>query len=113
MGYPITEPIAMKIQMESPGWLKLSTKSILGLLTIGVFFVSVSGGGLEFTRGEGLNMYTNGMLESVSDFLDRRADRQLIESARRSIDSMKIDTGRNINPYLELIQIRQENRTEY
>lgn len=113
MGYPITEPIAMKIQMESPGWLKLSTKSILGLLAMGVFFISLSGGGVEFQQGEGFNMHTDGFLKSASDFLDRRADRHLIESARKSIDSMKIDTGRNINPYLELIQIRQENRTEY
>lgn len=112
IGHPITEDIDMKIQMESPGRLLLSTKGVFGLLAIGLIFVAISGGGIECSREGGFNMYTNGMLESVSDFLDRRADRQLVESVRRSIDTMKIDAGKDLSPYMNLIQIRQENRTE-
>lgn len=113
IGHPITEDIDMKIQMESPGRLLLSTKGILGLLVIGFICVAISGGGIECSREEGFNMNTDGLLESISDFLDRRADRQLVESVKNSIDTMKINTGKDLAPYMNFIQIRQENRTEY
>lgn len=113
IGHPITEDIDMKIQMESPGRLLLSTKGILGLLVIGFICVAISGGGIECSREEGFNMHTDGLLESISDFLDRRADRQLVESVKNSIDTMKINTGKDLAPYMDFIQIRQEIRTEY
>ena len=112
IGHPITEDIDMKIQMESPGRLLLSTKGVFGLLAIGLICVAISGGGVECSREEGLNMYTNGMLESVSDFLDRRADRQLVSTLKNSLDSLKIDTITDIYPYIDLIRARGESRTE-
>lgn len=112
MGYPIEDPIAMKTQMESPGWLRLSTKSLLGLLAFGGILVGISGGGIKWSSEEGLNMHTNGILNSISDFLDRKAKRQLYDPVKQSLDSLKIDSPKDIGPYLELMKILNEGQTE-
>ena len=112
IGYPIEEPIAMKNQMESPGWLRLSTKSLIGLLAFGGLMVGIAGGGVKWSQEEGLNMHTNGILNSISDFLDRKAERELLEPIKKSLDSLKIDSLKDIEPYLELLRIRNEGRTE-
>ena len=108
MGYPIEDPIVMKIQMESPGWLRLSTKSILGILAFGSLIIAISGGGISWSSDDGLKMHTDGILDAVSDFLDRQSDRELIESIKTSLDSLKIDSLKDLDPYLDILQNRRE-----
>lgn len=110
MGFPIEDPIAMKNQMESPGWLRLSTKSLFGLLAFGGILVGISGGGINWSSEEGFDMHTDGVLKSISDFLDRKAERQLLEPIKNSLDSLKIDSLKDIEPYLELLRIRNESK---
>jgi hypothetical protein len=103
-GYPIDDPIVIKIQMESPGWCRLSTKCIMGLLVVGLIVVGISGGGIRCSRKNGLDVHTDGLLYAVSDYLDRHAERELVESIARSLDSLKVDSVKDIEPYLELLK---------
>lgn len=113
-GYPIDDPIVIKIQMESPGNVNLSTKCIIGALTIGILIVLISGGGFEYSlpNGQRIDMHTDGLLKAISDYKDRSMDRELVNSVKNSLDSLNIDTAKDIGPYLELMRIRNEGRTE-
>lgn len=106
-------PINMKIQMESPGWLKLSSPSLKKLFTLGVFITFLCGGGVRFTKKDGLNIYTNGIPDIINNYLDRKADRQLIDAAVRSIDSLQIKEPDDLKPIIELMQNLDDRRNDY
>ncbi len=112
IGYTIDDPIVIKIQMESPGACRLISKSVVALLVVGLIVVGISGGGLECSREKGLQMHTDGLLHAVSDYLDRRANRQMVESIARSLDSLKVDSVKDIEPYLEILQLEHKKGLE-
>ena len=73
---PCKDALIMKIQMESPGWLRLSTKNIFKLLTIGFIITALVGGGLKYNTEEGLEVYTNGIPGAINDYLQIRLEEQ-------------------------------------
>ena len=107
--------IIMKVQMESPGSLRLSSKTWHRLLYFGLFILFLNGGGLEYTSKDGteFNLSTDGLIEAVSDYLDRDADRALLNSAVRAVDSLKIEAPSDMQPILELMKTKNEGRDKY
>lgn len=106
------DPIHMKIQMESPGFLRLSSASTGKLLILGLIVVAISGGGIRCER-IGLNMTTGGIpaiLEAISDFKDREADRRLVDAAANAMDSLKIQAPADL---IEALKVRNEIRDNY
>lgn len=106
------DPIHMKIQMESPGSLRLSSKSSKKLLVLGLILTICFGGGIRCERIE-LDISTGGIpaiLEAISDFRDREADRGLIETANKAMDSLKIQAPADL---IEVLNIRNEIRDNY
>lgn len=110
---PHEDALIMKIQMESPGWLRLSTKNIFKLLAFGLFITALTGGGLKYTTDNGLELYTNGIPGAINDYLDRAADRNLINSAARAMDSLKIKSPDDMKPIIEILKAKNEGRRNY
>lgn len=103
----------MKVQMESPGWLRLSTKAIRKFLLFGLFTVALTGGGIKYRQGEGWSVYTNGIAGAVNDYLDREADRELVRAARRAMDSLQIKQPEDLQPIIEMLNAKNEGRVKY
>lgn len=110
------EDLVMKIQMESPGWLKLTGKNILGLLLFGLFINGCFGGGLEYKRDADsteLSIKTKGLAGAINEYLDREADRGLVEAATKAVDSMKIQKPEDIEPIIKLLEEKNKIRLKY
>lgn len=107
--------IKMKIQMESPGWLRLSACAAVVLFLFGVSCIALAGGGLEHKDKDGseFKMSTDGVLKSISDYLDREADRELTKAATRALDSLKIQTPKDLESLINLIDKKNEIREKY
>lgn len=112
-GIPYEEALIMKIQMESPGWLRLSTKNIFKLLVFGLFITAMTGGGLRYNTDSGFELYTNGISGAINDYLDRAADRNLVNSAARAMDSLKIKSPDDMKPIIEILKAKNEGRRDY
>lgn len=107
--------IVMKVQMESPGTLRLSSKTNQRLFFFGLFILFINGGGLEYSTKDGtkFKLSTDGLINAVSDYLDRKADRELLNSAARAVDSLKIEAPSDMQPVLELMKTKNEGRDKY
>lgn len=61
-----------------------------------------------------LDLSTDGIFKNISEYLDRRTDREMRESIKNSMDSLKIDTPSDFQKaMIELYQTQNENRKEY
>lgn len=103
----------MKVQMESPGWLRLSTKAIWKFLLFGLFTVALTGGGIKYRQGDGWSVYTNGVAGAINDYLDREADRELVRAAVRAMDSLQIKQPDDLQPIIEMLNAKNEGREKY
>lgn len=109
-GIPSDGSLTMKIQMESPGWLKLSTKIWIILLLFGMFIVFINGGGIKY---KDLDIHTDGLIGEINNFLDREADRELVKAAARAIDSLQIKKPEDIQPIIDILKAKNEGRDKY
>ncbi len=113
-GFADGEPIAMKVQMESPGWLRLSSKNVKKILVFGMCVVLLTGGGVKInTETCNFDMSTKGVLQNISEYLDREADRQLVEAAARACDSLKIKSPKDMQPIIDILNTKNEGREKY
>lgn len=74
---------------------------------------AITGGGLKYKKGEGFDLYTKGIPGAINDYLDRKADRGLVESAARAIDSLQISTPKDLQPIIEILEKKNEGREKY
>ena len=112
-GISLEDSLIMKIQMESPGWLRLSTKNIGKLLLFVSFVTMLTGGGIKCNQKDGLEIYTSGIGGAISDFLDRKADRELVEAAKRAMDSLQIKTPEDMQPIIDILNAKNKGRHDY
>lgn len=107
--------IVMKVQMESPGALRLAAKVFKRLFYFGLFTVAITGGGLEYTAKDGtkFKLHTDGLIGAISKYLDKEADRELVKAAARAVDSLKIEAPSDMQPILELMKTKNEGRDKY
>lgn len=107
--------IVMKVQMESPGALRLAAKGFKHLFLFGVFILAITGGGLEYTSKDGtkFKLHTDGLIGAISKYLDKEADREFVKAATRAVDSLKIEAPSDMQPILELMKIKNEGRDKY
>lgn len=105
----------MKVQMESPGWLRLSAKKLSELAVFGLIIVTFTGGGIKYEskNGTSFNLYTDGILGALSKYLDKEADRELIKAAAHAIDSLKIKSPEDIKPIIEILEKKNQGREKY
>lgn len=106
------ESIIMKIQMESPGFLNLKSLNKKKLFLFAIFVLLINGGGLEIEQ-IGLDLHTNGLIQQCSEFLDRKADRLIVEKACHAIDSLQIKTPEDIKPLIKMLETKNQGREQY
>lgn len=106
---------AMKVQMESKGLLHFisSNKHYLALLALGILFIN--GGGLKIHYGDlDIDLSTQGIFKSYSEYLDRKMDREMKESIKNSLDSLQIKTPKDfLKASIELYKVQSSKRKEY
>lgn len=107
--------VTMTVQMESPGALHFISKNKNFLAIVGLVILFINGGGLKIDYGQfHLDLSTDGIFKNISEYLDRRTDREMRESIKNSMDSLKIDTPADFQKaMIELYQTQNENRKKY
>lgn len=93
---------------------RLSSKNVKKILVFGVCVVLLTGGGVKInTEKWNFDMSTNGVLQNISEYLDRAADRQLVEAATRAVDSLKIKAPEDLQPIIDILNAKNEGREKY
>lgn len=107
--------LVMKIQMESPGSLRLSGTQIFVIALVGLTILLLFGGGIEFSSPNGTHFQigTDGFIEKYNDYMDRKADRELIKSAKHAIDSLHLEKPEDVEAILQILEKRNEIREKY
>ena len=109
------DDIVMKVQMESPGVIHYITKNkkLLCILAFGILFVN--GGGLKIdTEGFKLDLSTPGLFDNISEFMDRRTDREMRVSMKAALDSLQIETPEDFQKaVIGLYNAQNEGRVDY
>lgn len=107
--------VIMKVQMESPGALHFISKNKNFLAIIGLIVLFINGGGLKVDFGDThIDLSTDGLFRNISECLDRSTDREMRESIKNSMDSLKIDTPADFQKaMIELYKAQNSNREKY
>lgn len=107
--------VALKVQMESKGALHFISRNkyFLALVALGILFIN--GGGLKIKyKNCDLDLSTHGLFGSYNEYMDRKADRALIESIKKSLDSLRISTPDEFKKaVIELYQKHNDAREKY
>ena len=107
--------VAMKVQMESKGWLRFVSRNAKYVGIVASFILFINGGGFRYER-EGLNvdLSTDGLFRNISEFLDRQQDREMKEAIKNSLDSLEIKTPEDFEKaVIELYRTQNEARDRY
>ena len=100
-----TANLVMKIQLESPGNVRLSSKHLLILGLVGLSILSINGGGLKINAGNfNFDLSTDGLIGMYNEYLDREVDRDLKESIKSSLDSLDMSTPQNMEYAVKLLE---------
>ena len=88
--------IDVKINVNSQGKVQFLSKSGKNLLLLGIVslvIIGINGGGLKIDRpGFKLDLSTDGLIKCVSDYLDKKQDREIKERLLESAKSLEIKT---------------------
>ncbi|HEY5345626.1 MAG TPA: hypothetical protein VIK62_04715 [Verrucomicrobiae bacterium] len=99
-------PIDTRINLNSPGEIELITKAAEFIFVAAAIIIGLNGGGLKFKvnkLGIDLNMSTDGLIKKVNTFLNDRKNRQLSDSVRNKLDTLKIDSAADVLDLIERI----------
>ncbi len=103
--------VVVKTQMESPGFVHFISRNKNVLFAVGFLILLVNGGGLKWGN---FDLSTPGIIQSCSNFLDRQTDRELRESMKEKLDSMKTETPEDFQKaVIELLKVQNEIRDKY
>lgn len=75
----------------------------------------INGGGLKIdTDNFQLDLSTDGLFRNYSEFMDRKVDRELKESMKRTLDSLQIETPDDfVKATIGLYEKQNEARKKY
>ncbi|CAM4086931.1 hypothetical protein FLBR109950_15640 [Flavobacterium branchiophilum] len=89
--------IDVKININSKGKLQFLSKSGKNLLLLGIVVIGLNGGGLKVDRpGFKLDLSTDGLIKTISDYLDRQQDREMKVRLMNSAKSLEIKTPEDL-----------------
>ena len=94
---------------------ELTGKNVKNLLFVGLIIIFINGGGLVYKSEKDenvteLSLTTPGLLKNIGEFMDKYADKKLVESATRAVDSIKISNPKDIEVPEMLLEKRNEAR---
>ena len=89
--------IDVKININSKGKLQFLSKSGKNLLLLGIIVIGINGGGLKVDRPNfKLDLSTDGLIKTISDYLDKQQDREMRERIIKSAASLEIKTPEDL-----------------
>lgn len=89
--------IDVKININSKGKLQFLSKSGKNLLLLGIVVIGINGGGLKIDRPEfQLDLSTDGLIKTISDYLDKQQDREMKARLLNSAKSLEIKTPEDL-----------------
>ncbi|WP_147400010.1 MULTISPECIES: hypothetical protein [Bacteroides] len=104
----------MKVQMESPGDLRLSARNKMFIWMVALTILGVNGGGLNIKAGNfSFDLSTGGLIEKFNDFLDHEVDRDTKESIKCALDSLEINTPEDFKTAIDLLHEQNSVREKY
>ena len=96
LDFDITD-IDVKININSKGKLQFLSKSGKNLLLLGIVVIGLNGGGLKVDRpGFKLDLSTDGLIKTISDYLDKQQDREMKVRLMNSAKSLEIKTPEDL-----------------
>lgn len=89
--------IDVKININSKGKLQFLSKSGKNLLLLGIVVIGLNGGGLKVDRPDfKLDLSTDGLIKTISDYLDKKQDREMKVRLMNSAKSLEIKTPEDL-----------------
>lgn len=83
--------IDLKINVQSPGTIEFITYSVIGIIVLAVLVTALIGAEYESnSRPFRFKFKSDGLIQKVSDFLDKKKDRQLKENLTNKLKEMDI-----------------------
>lgn len=104
-----TDEVKAKICVQSVGDILMFAPSWESITIMGMFILLIKGGEMSFNKENGFKLKTGNILHSVSEFLDRRKDRQFKDSMKKKLDNMKIDTPDDFTKVMKEFQDKRES----
>lgn len=106
--------VIMKIQMESPGRLRLSSKQKMFIWLTALGILMINGGGLKIeSKVFKLDLSTNGLINNYNDFMDRKVDQSVKLSIKNALDSLDIRTPNDFQSAINLLHEQNAIRKQY
>lgn len=97
------DDIKAKMCVQSPGDILMFAQSWEGITLIGLFILLLKGGELSYNQTDGFKIRVVNLLEALSDFMDRRRDREFKKTMQKKLENMQIETPE------ELMKIMKEH----
>lgn len=95
-----TNELEIKSNVQSPGDIILAAVSPQGIALIGLLIIFLNGGGLKIEDLK-FDLHTDGFIKNVSNFLDRRRDRQFKKMIAKKIEHLDIKEPNDLVKILE------------
>lgn len=89
------DDINMKVCVQSPGDIIIYALSPLGITILGLLILLLNGGKFTIEKW-GLDISTKGVIQNISEFLDRRADRKRLNALTKKIQTLKIENPEDL-----------------
>lgn len=107
--------VILKVQMESPGNLHFISSNKNKIAIAALIILAINGGGFKLDYGDmHIDLSTNGFIKSLSEYLDRKTDRETKESIKDALDSLEINTPKAFqDAAVELYKAQNNARNKY
>ena len=107
--------VILKVQMESPGNLHFISSNKIKIAIVALIILAINGGGFKLDYGDmHIDLSTNGFIKNLSEYLDRKTDRETKESIKNALDSLEINTPKAFqDAAVELYKAQNNARNKY
>lgn len=101
--------------MESPGNLHFISSNKLKIAIAALIILAINGGGFKLDYGDmHIDLSTDGFIKNLSEYLDRKTDRETKESIKNALDSLEINTPKAFkDAAVELYKAQNNARNKY
>jgi hypothetical protein len=93
------EDVETRINLNSPGDVELWRMGVVAAGLVALMIVAINGGGLEFQIKKydlKFSLKTEGLLKRLTEFLNAKQNRTLVEDVRKKLDNLKVETPKQV-----------------
>lgn len=107
--------VILKVQMESPGNLHFISGNKTKIALVALVILAINGGGFKIDYDNlHIDLSTDGIIKNLSEYLDRKTDRETKESIKGALDSLEINTPKAFQEAaVELYKAQNQAREKY